>query len=102
MSVFDKAKFAIVSEYSNHIPRLCKKVRCENMRKLQYLPMYKLPKCINEYGRRNWQYILPNFMNMLPKETVNKLLGKNSKQIKRILKYYFTIGQFSDMPPVPS
>lgn len=89
MSVYDKIKVAIITEYRDKIPNLELRHRPSNLRNLEYLPPYKVPTCNNEYGKRVWNCVLPTTLNELPSTVVNRLENLHKNQFKTFLKRFF-------------
>lgn len=91
INVFDKIKMAIITEEYNNINTLAKTSRPCHLRALSYLPTFRLPGYTNEYGRRTWEYMLPNVLNNLPSK-LQKDICENSiniKTCKKVLKKHY-------------
>lgn len=52
-----------------------------------------LPKCRNDYGKRNNKYLIPYFLNNLPTEIRVKI---NDKNMKRVLKRHYVQKEFKE------
>lgn len=63
------------------------------MRTLSHIPIYKISKSINAYGKKVWMYKLPYILNNLPK--IHADLLKKTLQIKNILKGFYMGEQYS-------
>lgn len=89
MSVFDKFRSAIILEKFNNISSLTLNNRPKQLRNLDYLPTYKLPKTVNVYDMRTWEYILPDNLNKIPKTVLSNIVTSTYKKCKSTLKSLF-------------
>jgi hypothetical protein len=85
INIYNHIKIEIVSEEMDNLKSLIKTTRREHLRKLVYLPRFVLPKCKNVYGKRTWEYLLPNILNQLPTDIFNSI-SDNPHKCKRTMK----------------
>lgn len=94
MSIFKKFDMSIVLEEYDKIKLLKTRYRHKQLRTLDYQPRYILPNYINVYGKRTWEYMLPNILNNIPEVHTSVLADKKSCKIA--LKRYYITGTHSE------
>lgn len=88
LNVFNLFKMSIICEGCDKMDSLVRRERPKQLRYLSYLSTYNLPRYMNVYGSRTWEYLLPMILNELPTDTLESLLINRNK-CKTIMKQYF-------------
>lgn len=96
INVFNRFCLSLLTEECEIIPSLEKKTRPNNLRTLDYLPPYLLPRNINTYGNRTINHLLPSILNNLPKNLIQDLTDtiiSHGKCKKLLKKYYLSLDE---------
>jgi hypothetical protein len=88
LSIFDKVDLEILAQYRDKIDKLIQVSRHSNLRTLENLPSFVVPRSRNNYGQRAWSCILPCICNKFPKQLLLELSNKKAKSFRKSIKLY--------------